>query len=73
MIAYRASVLHFFDDPDTSGEASWEYIEDGLLIIENGKVLQLGPTETLQSSLEEHTDIVAWCWDVHRVRERAQR
>ena len=32
--AYRGNILHFLDDPDKVGERqSYEYFEDGLLII----------------------------------------
>jgi len=42
--AIRASFLHFIDDPDKSPD-SWEYIEDGLLILKLGRVTALGKTE----------------------------
>ncbi len=42
--AIRASFLHFIDDPDESSE-SWEYIEDGLLILKLGQVTALGKTD----------------------------
>jgi guanine deaminase len=38
--AIRANFLHFHSDPDLSGEA-FEYIEDGLLILKQGRVQQL--------------------------------
>ena len=38
--AIRASFLHFFDDPQQSDNA-WEYLEDGLLILKQGRVQQL--------------------------------
>ncbi len=39
-VAIRASFLHFHSDPDLSGDA-FEYIEDGLLILKQGRVRQL--------------------------------
>jgi guanine deaminase len=39
-VAIRASFLHFQSDPDLSGD-SFEYIEDGLLILKQGRVQQL--------------------------------
>ncbi len=39
-IAVRADYLHFLDDPDTQDKA-WEYIEDGLLLLNQGKVVEL--------------------------------
>jgi len=41
--AIRATFLHFIADPDTSHQA-WEYIEDGLLILNQGGVVALGNT-----------------------------
>jgi guanine deaminase len=42
--AIRASFLHFIDDPDESSD-SWEYIEDGLLILKLGLVTALGKAD----------------------------
>ena len=39
-VAIRASFLHFHSDPDVSGD-SYEYLEDGLLILKQGRVQQL--------------------------------
>ena len=37
--AYRAAILHSIADPAEVGiEASYEYFEDGLLVIENGLI-----------------------------------
>jgi len=40
-IAVRANLLHFIDDPDVVEDA-WQYIEDGLLILNQGRVVALG-------------------------------
>jgi len=43
MQAYRASLLHFLDDPDrVAEEDSYQYFDDGLLLIEDGKVVEIG-------------------------------
>jgi guanine deaminase len=42
--AIRASFLHFNDDPDKSSD-SWEYVEDGLLILKLGHVIALGKAD----------------------------
>jgi guanine deaminase len=43
MQAYRASLLHFIDDPDrVAEEDSYQYFDDGLLLIEDGKVVEIG-------------------------------
>ena len=44
-IAVRANVLHFFDDPDVVDNA-WQFIEDGLLILKQGRVVALGEYKT---------------------------
>lgn len=55
-VAFRASILHFFSDPglDDSPQA-WEYIEDGLLVVEDGKVKNVGMAAKLLPAL--HGDI----------------
>lgn len=46
--AIRGSILHFLDDPGEEGRAgSYEYLEDGLLVIEDGHVSGLGPAREL--------------------------
>lgn len=41
---FRASILHFLDDPSLSSSPSlsYEYWEDGLLVVEDGKVKEAG-------------------------------
>ena len=49
--AFRASILHFIGDPDEVGVAAHEYIEDGLLVVKDGRIHQLGDAGTLLSTL----------------------
>ena len=50
--AYRASILHSLADPTVVGiEQSYQYFEDGILLIENGKVAQVGAAAELLSKL----------------------
>lgn len=50
--AYRAAVLHSLADPAVVGvEQSYEYFEDGILLIENGKVAQVGAAAELLPKL----------------------
>ena len=52
MIAYRASIFHFLDDPGTENNVSaTEYFDDGILMIENGHIVKLGPADTLLKEL----------------------
>ena len=50
--AYRAAILHSLADPAVVGiEQSYQYFEDGILLIENGKVAQIGAAAELLSKL----------------------
>jgi guanine deaminase len=50
--AYRAAILHSLADPAVVGvEQSYQYFEDGILLIENGKVAQVGATSDLLPKL----------------------
>ena len=41
--AYRAAILHSLADPAVAGiKQSYQYFEDGILLIENGKVAGVG-------------------------------
>lgn len=59
--AFRAALLHCLADPREVGvEASYEYFEDGLLLVEDGKVARLGAAEDLLSSLPAGTALVEY-------------
>jgi guanine deaminase len=46
--AYRASILHCLSDPGASGDAAAvEFFDDGLLLVENGVVAEVGNANTL--------------------------
>lgn len=48
VIGYRAAVLHCVADPGDRNDAdAIEYLDDGLLLVENGRVAGLGPAEEL--------------------------
>jgi guanine deaminase len=50
--AHRGAILHFLSDPgNDAAPGSFEFIEDGLLLVENGLVAAIGPTQALSSSL----------------------
>lgn len=50
--AYRAAILHSIADPAEVGiEASYEYFEDGLLVVENGRISALGHASELLAGL----------------------
>ncbi|UVE16411.1 guanine deaminase [Pseudomonas sp. LS44] len=51
--AYRAAILHSLADPAEVGiEQSYEYFEDGVLIVENGRVIEVGPADQLLPKLQ---------------------
>src|SRR5216683_2166895 len=57
--AFRASILHFRKDPGVTAVAdSFEYFEDGLLVVEDGRVARVGPAEPLRASLPRETEVV---------------
>jgi guanine deaminase len=57
--AFRASILHFRDDPGSSaGAASYEHFDDGVLVVEEGRVARVGPAAALLASLPRETEVV---------------
>ena len=53
MKAYRAAILHSIADPAVVGvEQSYEYFEDGLLVIDNGQVAKVGHAADLLPTLK---------------------
>jgi guanine deaminase len=51
--AYRAAILHSLADPAVVGvEASYEYFEDGLLLVEDGRIAQVGHATDLLPTLK---------------------
>ena len=55
--AFRGSILHFLSDPGQDGSSGAAYLEDGLLVVEKGKVRSLGPAQVLLPSLQPGTAI----------------
>ncbi|MFG0380749.1 guanine deaminase [Pseudomonas sp. zbq_18] len=50
--AYRSAILHSLADPAEVGiEASYQYFEDGILLVEDGRVLEVGPADALLPKL----------------------
>ena len=59
LVAYRASIFHFLSDPGVDNdEAATEYFEDGLLLVENGLVVKLGPAQALLKRLPEQVPVI---------------
>ncbi len=57
--AHRGSVFHYKDDANLQNAAdSYEYFEDGMLIVESGKVVAAGEAPNLMKSLPDGTKLV---------------
>ena len=60
--AFRASILHCLADPggatDHNKTSAVEYLDDGLLIVENGHVHETGEAEALLPGLSEDVEVV---------------
>lgn len=56
--AYRAGLLHSLGDPVELGvDASYQYISDGLLVVEEGKIAAMGEAADLLPSLGADTPV----------------
>lgn len=60
MVAYRASLLDFISDPNKAikVEDSYRYFEDGLLIVEDGKIINMGEFSKLIMDLRSDVEII---------------
>ena len=56
-VAYRASLLHFTDDPAWNDNA-FQWHEDGLLIVQGGRVQAAGDYHQLVSDLVPHAKVI---------------
>lgn len=58
--AYRGSILHFLSDPGDASEpaGSYEYFEDGVLVLRDGRVAETGPAREVLARLPADTTIV---------------
>jgi len=56
--AFRGALLHFLGDPDELGEGAYEYFDDGLLVLNDGKVAAAGTARALLPGLPEGVEVV---------------
>lgn len=57
--AYRAAILHSLGDPTQVGlEDSYAYYEDGLLVVSEGLIVDIGPAEQVLARLPADTPII---------------
>lgn len=55
--AWRGTILHFLGDPGIQGEAAAEHFEDGLLVVENGRIRAAGRYADLAPGLAPDTPV----------------
>ncbi|MCM2320045.1 MAG: guanine deaminase [Pseudomonas sp.] len=59
--AYRAALLYSLDDPASVGvAASYRHLEDGLLLVEEGRIRALGPAAELLPGLAPTVEVRHW-------------
>ncbi|MEH6824051.1 MAG: guanine deaminase [Motiliproteus sp.] len=59
--AYRAALVHSLGDPAVLGiDASYQYFEDGLLLVEDGYVRAIGEAEALLAQLPADTPVTQY-------------
>ena len=59
--AYRAAIVHSLADPAEVGvEASYEYFADGLMLVEDGRIVALGNAEDLLATLADEVEVVTY-------------
>jgi guanine deaminase len=59
--AYRAAIVHSLADPAEVGvEASYEYFADGLMLVEDGRIVALGNAEDLLATLADDIEVVTY-------------
>ena len=42
---YQAMILHFLSDPDIDGEDSYQFFEQGAILVAEGRILSSGPCD----------------------------
>ena len=56
--AFRGSLLHFVGDPDELGQRAYEYFDDGLLVLRDGKIAAAGTAQALRPTLPAGAELV---------------
>ena len=55
--AYRGRVFHCVDDPAVVGEQAWEYYENGLLVVDQGRIIAAGSATELTPQLPDFVEV----------------
>jgi len=59
--AYRAAILYSLADPSEVGlDASYAYFDDGLLVVDDGRITAVGPATELLPTLAPDTEVVTY-------------
>ena len=59
MRAFRAAILHCLADPgEASDSSAWEYFEDGLLVVDEGRVARVGDAAALLTEFSDEVEVV---------------
>lgn len=58
MQAFRASILDFKSSPFYAGDASWRYFDDGLLLVDQGRIVDCGDWSTLSHQIDVGSEVV---------------
>lgn len=56
--AFRASILHFLGDPAELGDAALQYFDDGILAVENGRVVACTDAASLLPGLVADCELI---------------
>ena len=57
-IAVRGEIVHFIGDPTQIGERAFVHLDDGVLLIDSGIVVEAGPSSRLLPGLADDIEIV---------------
>ncbi len=61
LTAYRAAILYSLADPSEVGlDASYAYFDDGLLVVDEGRISAVGPASELLPTLTPDTQVVTY-------------
>lgn len=58
----RGPILHFLDDPSTSesSKKSYQYFDDGMLIVKDKKIVQMGDFNQIKKTVPPKTKIIRY-------------
>lgn len=57
LTAHRGEILHLTSNPVTEGQQSIEYFDDGILLIQGGQIVAIGPAKSLLVDLPEDLEL----------------